>query len=210
MKSYRSYAVGETIAWAETELTHLGSIVSGIASLTRTLEDGRNQIVGLLMPSDFIGRPGRSVVPYDAVAVTDVTVCPFERTQFEALLERSPTTGPRMLEMTLDELDAAREWMLLLGRRTAREKVVSFLLMLARRTHIDSNSSRDILHFDLPLTRAEIGDFLGLNLETTSRQFSGLEKEELVSFSDARTITIPDLGVLASLVDDDNDGGLPT
>jgi len=91
------------------------------------MEDGRRQMVGLLLPSDFVGRPGRQTAPFDVVAATEVVLCRFQKTPFESLLTTTPSVGARLLEMTLDELDSAREWMLLLGRKTAREKIASVL-----------------------------------------------------------------------------------
>ena len=82
----------------------------------------------------------------------------------------SPKISQRLLEMTLDELDAAREWMLLLGRKTAREKIASLLAIIARRDVSLNPRSAGPIVFDLPLTREEMADYLGLTLETVSRQ----------------------------------------
>jgi len=131
LKSYRRYERGETIIWAEEPLTHLGSIVDGAAFLNRTLEDGRMQIVGLMLPSDFIGRPDRATIAHDVVAATEVTLCRFEKQVFSTLLSRSSLMMQRMLAMTSDDLDAARDWILLLGRKTARERVAGFLSLLS-------------------------------------------------------------------------------
>ena len=90
MKSYQTFEAGQPIIWRGDDLTHFASVVSGIASLSRTLEDGRTQMVGLLLPSDFIGRPGRETVDFDVTAVTEVTLCRFQRRPFEDLVERSP------------------------------------------------------------------------------------------------------------------------
>jgi CRP/FNR family transcriptional regulator len=209
IKSYKTYAPGDVIVWAETDVTHLGSVVMGVASINRTMEDGRRQLVGLLLPSDFIGRPGRDMVPYDIVAVTEVTVCHFHKAEFENMLASTPAIGSRLLELTLDELDAAREWMLLLGRKTAREKVTSFIAMLVRRALPDTGSVAEGITITLPLTRVEIGDFLGLTLETTSRQISALKKDGIVELRGAHDVHIPDLVALFDETGSDNDGGLP-
>ena len=80
--------------------------------------------------------------------------------------------------MTLDELDAAREWMLLLGRKTAREKIASLLAIIARRDAAlkPAAAKGGRWSFDLPLTREEMADYLGLTLETVSRQMSALKR----------------------------------
>ncbi|MEO0943907.1 MAG: Crp/Fnr family transcriptional regulator [Pseudomonadota bacterium] len=202
IKTYKSFASGEPIAWRGDDLTHFSSLVDGIASLSRTLEDGRTQMVGMLLPSDFIGRPGRETVEFDVTAVTDVTLCRFERRPFELLVEEVPHISQRMMEMALDELSAAREWMVLLGRKTAREKIATFLEMIVRRGAVQSMASQT---HNLPLTREEIADFLGLTLETISRQLSAFKKEGIVSFADRRHFEVIDLAALHAASGDDAD-----
>ena len=122
IKYYRNYEAGQPIIWAGDRMDFVASVVSGIAALTQTMEDGRTQMVGLLLPSDFLGRPGREAAAYDVTAISDLTICCFRRKPFEELINSTPHISHRLLEMTLDELDSAREWMLVLGRKTAREK----------------------------------------------------------------------------------------
>lgn len=122
IKYYRSYQSGQTIIWSGDRMDFVASVVTGIATLTQTMEDGRRQMVGLLLPSDFVGRPGRAVAAYDVTATTDVLMCCFRSKPFEEMMLKTPHVAQRLLEMTLDELDAAREWMLLLGRKTARRR----------------------------------------------------------------------------------------
>lgn len=193
IKYYRSFEAGQPIMWSGDRMEFVGSVVTGTATIERLMEDGRKQTMGLLLPSDFIGRPGRSVAVFDVTAVTDVTLCCFRRERFEQMVANTPHISQRMLEMALDELDAARDWMLLLGRKTAREKIATFLMMVARRTtHDNSTEAR----FDLPLTREAMADFLGLTIETVSRQFSALRKEGLIVLADKRGIVIPNTRAL--------------
>ncbi len=205
IKSYKTFEPGETIGWRGDDLVHFSSLVSGIASLTRTLEDGRTQMVGLLLPSDFVGRPGRSQVEFDVTAVSKVTVCRFERAPFEKLVAEVPHVSQRMLEMALDELQAAREWMVLLGRKTAREKIATFIEMVVRRSTDPQKPSVD---YALPLTREEIADFLGLTLETISRQLTKLKKDGVIAFTDRRHFRVLDLAALHAASGDDADGGI--
>jgi CRP/FNR family transcriptional regulator len=170
IKYYRSYEAGQPVIWGGDHMDFVASVVTGIASLSQTMEDGRTQMVGLLLPSDFIGRPGREAAAYDVTAVSNLTLCCFRRKGFEDLMHKTPHIGQRLLEMTLDELDAAREWMLILGRKNAREKIASLLAILARREaslHLTTVGSATA--FDLPLTREAMADYLGLTLETVSR-----------------------------------------
>ena len=208
MKTYKVYQAGESIAWAGEEMSVIGSVVSGVATLSKTLSDGRRQMVGLLLPSDFIGRPGRQIAPYDVVAANEVTLCMFRKKTFEKLVYETPHLERRMLDMTLDELDAAREWMLLLGRKTAREKIASLLAIMARRDAILKHQDiADGLRFTLPLTREAMADYLGLTIETVSRQISGLKKAGIVVLEESRHICVPDFGALLDEAGDDSVGG---
>ena len=83
IKYYRSFQAGQTVIWAGDRMDFVGSVVSGIATLTQTMEDGRTQMVGLLLPSDFVGRPGRESAAYDVVATTDMMMCCFRKSPFE-------------------------------------------------------------------------------------------------------------------------------
>jgi CRP/FNR family transcriptional regulator len=210
IKYYRSYQAGQTVIWSGDRMDFVASVVSGIATLTQTLEDGRRQMVGLLLPSDFVGRPGRATAAYDVTATTDLVMCCFRKRPFEELMLNTPHVAQRLLEMTLDELDAAREWMLLLGRKTAREKIASLLAIIARRdATLRLRAPKGQLVFDLPLTREEMADYLGLTLETVSRQISALKRDGVIILDGKRHVTIPDLERLMEEAGDDSDGGVP-
>ena len=208
IKYYRSYEAGQTIIWSGDRMDFVASVVTGIATLTQTLEDGRRQMVGLLLPSDFVGRPGRPTAAYDVTATTDLVMCCFRKKPFEDLMSRTPHIAQRLLEMTLDELDAAREWMLLLGRKTAREKIASLMAIIARRdATLKLKGSQGPLTFDLPLTREAMADYLGLTLETVSRQISALRKDDVIVLDGKRHVTVPDFNRLLAEAGDDSDGG---
>jgi CRP/FNR family transcriptional regulator len=209
MKYYRSYQAGQTVIWSGDRVDFVASVVTGVATLSQTMEDGRRQMVGLLLPSDFVGRPGRDSVAYDVTAATDLVMCCFRKKPFEEMMLATPHVGQRLLEMTLDELDSAREWMLLLGRKTAREKIASLLLIIARRdASLSLKKASGRLVFDLPLTREEMSDYLGLTLETVSRQISALRKDNVISLDGKRHVTIEDFDRLQEAAGDDSDGGM--
>ena len=209
IKYYRSFQAGQVIIWSGDRMEFVGSVVSGIASLTQTMEDGRRQMVGLLLPSDFVGRPGRATAAFDVTATTDVVMCCFRKKPFEALIAETPHIAQRLLEMTLDELDAAREWMLLLGRKTAREKIASLISIIVRREAALTKLKKvGMLTVDLPLTREEMADYLGLTLETVSRQISALKKDGVISLEGNRHVSIPDIDRLLEEAGDDTDGGM--
>ncbi|MTJ03767.1 transcriptional regulator FnrL [Sediminimonas qiaohouensis] len=209
IKFYRTFEAGQTVVWAGDRMDFVGSVVSGIATLTQTMEDGRTQMVGLLLPSDFVGRPGRDGAAYDVVATTDLVMCCFRKKPFESMVTTTPHIAQRLLEMTLDELDAAREWMLVLGRKTAREKIASLLSIIARRdATLNLRGTEGPLVFDLPLTREAMSDYLGLTLETVSRQISALKRDGVIELQGKRHVTVPDFSRLMNEAGDDADGGM--
>ena len=210
MKYCRSFQAGQTVVWAGDRMDFVGSVVEGVATLTQTMEDGRTQMVGLLFPSDFVGRPGRAGAAYNVTATSDLVMCCFRKRPFEQMMETTPHVAQRLLQMTLDELDAAREWMLVLGRKTAREKIASLLTIIARRDaslHLAPVEGR--LQFDLPLTREAMADYLGLTLETVSRQISALKRDGVIELQGKRHVIVPDFDRLQEEAGDDSDGGLP-
>ncbi len=211
VKFYRSFEAGQTVVWSGDRMDYVASVVSGIATLSQTLEDGRRQMVGLLLPSDFVGRPGRDTAAYDVTATTDLLMCCFRKTAFENIMLTTPHVGQRLLEMTLDELDAAREWMLLLGRKTAREKIASLIAIIARRdAALKLIEPEGRVTFDLPLSREAMSDYLGMTLETVSRQISALRRDGVIEIASKRHVTIPDFDRLIEEAGDDTDGGFLT
>ncbi|MDB5658135.1 MAG: transcriptional regulator [Cypionkella sp.] len=194
IKFYRSFEAGQTVIWAGDRMNFVASVVTGVATLTKTMEDGRTQMVGLMLPSDFVGRPGRDTTPYNVTAVTDLLMCCFRKKEFEAMMVRTPHIAHRLLAMTLDDLDAAREWMLLLGRKTAREKIASLLGIIARRdAELTKAVAARSIAFDLPLTRTAMADYLGLTLETVSRQITALRNDRVIVLQGLRHVIVPDL-----------------
>ncbi len=195
----KDYRAGETIFFEGDEVNYLGNVVSGVVKLGKLLPDGRQQIVGLQFASDFLGRAFKGQATCHAEAVTDVELCIFPRKPFESLLNDIHDFEDRLFANTLDELDAARDWLLLLGRQSAREKVARFLLMIARRIpNIGCGAVEDaeMIRFDLPLSRADIADFLGLTIETVSRQITRLKTDGLIEVEQNRTITVPSVAKL--------------
>ncbi|KIN71815.1 Crp/Fnr family transcriptional regulator [Sulfitobacter guttiformis] len=170
------------------------NILSGVVKLTSLLPDGRQQIVGLQFAPDFLGRPFAKSSEIGAEAASTVRLCTFPRSALEEMLRQSPGLEHRLYEQALRELDDARDWMMTLGQKTAAEKVASFLLLLGR--HINPYANGFANSFDIPLRRADIADFLGLTVETVSRQLSHLRKAGIVTIEKNRCVTVSDLTAL--------------
>jgi CRP/FNR family transcriptional regulator len=179
----------------ETQRTDsYANIISGVVKLTKMMADGRQQIVGLQFAPDFLGRPFRSDSGITADAATEVNICSFPKAMIDRMIKDTPELEHKLLEQTLKELDEARDWMLTLGRKTASEKVASFLSLIA--THINPEWESGPLSFELPLTRSDIADFLGLTIETVSRQMTKLRKEGVIVIRNNRMVEVPDLARL--------------
>jgi CRP/FNR family transcriptional regulator len=175
------------------------------------MEDGRRQVIGLLHPGDFLGHPGRQTTPFMVDAISDVELCGFQHKSFDSLLAKAPQLHSRLLEVIQDELDAAREWMLLLGRKSAREKICSFLVYLVYRQKKLRTTDRfprspGIVY--LQMTREQIADFLALTLETVSRQFSSLARDGLTAPAGKQALHIPSFRNLLEAANEDSDGGV--
>lgn len=196
----KKVSAGQTIISDEEPVDFFANVITGAIKLTKSLPDGRQQIVGLLFAPDFLGRAYSKNNPYTAEAATDVEICTFSNAAFERLVDEYPGLQQRLFQHTLDELDAARDWMVLLGRKTAEEKVASFLLMLARRSLMigcQHQASPRTAAFELPLTRSGMADYLGLTIETVSRQLTRLKTNNVIRLEANRMIMAPDLDRLA-------------
>lgn len=192
-------AGNELIGQGET-VSYYSNILSGVVKLSKMMADGRQQIVGLQFAPDFLGRPHLSESTMTAEAATQTEICSFPKSLVERLSTEAPDFERKLHSQSLKELDEAREWMLTLGRKTAQEKVASFLYMIA--THIDPDNG-DRNTFDLPLSRADIADFLGLTIETVSRQMTKLRKDGVIMIENNRHVTVPCLDRLNTAAGND-------
>jgi len=198
------FPAGAIIFRAQEEASFFANIVTGVVKLSKSLVDGRQQIVGLQFSPDFLGRAYGGENPYFAEAVTDVELCQFPKKKFEKLLVEFPSLEQTLFERTLDELDSARDWMLLLGRKTAVEKVATFLLLLARRAGdqgCQPVETGEAIRIILPITRADIADYLGLTIETVSRQITRFKSRDVIQMINNRTIVIPNLAALEQIAE---------
>ncbi|MXO55794.1 Crp/Fnr family transcriptional regulator [Pontixanthobacter gangjinensis] len=195
----RELVAGEHLLWEGDEAVLVGNVVEGMLKLSSGTSDGREQIVGLVYPSDFIGRPFGATTPYGAEALTDAKVCVFQRKDFDAFAQEHPRLEHKLLERTLTELDRTRRWMVLLGRMDAEQKLASLLLEFDDRLGASLRANTETETFELPIGRQQIADVLGLTIETISRQFSRMKKAGVVALPSRREVTILDRPTLKSL-----------
>jgi CRP/FNR family transcriptional regulator, anaerobic regulatory protein len=203
----RHHPPGRLIGGVDHAEDCFATVLSGVVKLTKSLADGRRQIVALLFPSDFLGRPFAAGGALVAEAATAVELCCFSREYFEELIRNQPQLKQLLLERTLDELDAARDWMFLLGRNNAQEKVAAFILHIWRRMRAADGDARCAsVHqqqIDLPLSRSETAEYLGLRIETVSRQLQALRAAGIIETSHGRTMKVQDVRALERIVGPD-------
>jgi CRP/FNR family transcriptional regulator len=185
---------GQTVVWEGDDALVVANVIAGVLKLSISTADGREQIVGVVFPSDFIGRPFGKESPYSVTALTDAELCVFTRAAFDGFSRQHPDLQNRLLQRTLTELDRARHWMLLLGKKTASEKIASLLLEVSNRLGDTGCSAAlmDLDQFEMPMDRQQMGDVLGLTIETVSRQLTKLKDAGMIDLPNRRTVVIQD------------------
>lgn len=200
--SHRHFCAGDEILHQDETSQLFAVIVKGVVKLTRMLPDGREQIVGLLSGSDILGDIENAESHDSAQCVTDVELCCFRRKQFEAVLEKHPELAHHMLKRASAALDEARDWMMVLGRLGAPEKVARFILWQCNEEHpgcIHQTSAQRSQVVHMLLKREEIAGFLGMTIETVSRNMSKLRTDGIIELLDAKAIRITDIDRLRDL-----------
>jgi CRP/FNR family transcriptional regulator, nitrogen fixation regulation protein len=158
-------------------------VVSGAVRTYKVLEDGRRQIGAFYLPGDVFGLEAGEAHGFSAEAISRSTVRIAKRTVILAMAARDPDLAAALWACAAGGLRAAQEHMLVLGRKTAEERVATFLLDIARR-----EDSREII--ELPMSRQDIADYLGLTIETISRTMTQLESEAAIALPTARRVVV--------------------
>jgi CRP/FNR family transcriptional regulator, anaerobic regulatory protein len=189
---------GQTVIYEDDPARHLFIVKEGVARLTKILPDGRRQITGFLFPGDFLGLGHGESYGYSAEAVTPLSLCRIERRRMGELLAASPKLEHRMVSIASNEVARAQEQLLLLGRKTARERVANLLMQLVKELE---KRSLPIRPLELPMTRADMADYLGLTIETVSRILARLGHEGVIALETPQRVIIKDRDRLASIAE---------
>lgn len=167
-------------------------VMSGMVRLYKMLPDGRRQIIGFLQAGDMMGLAFAAQYLYTAETVTATTIQRIPRLELDAMMDAQPTFARKLLSATTSELMAAQDQMVLLGRKTAAEKVATFLLRLSDRKGGEQT-------IDLPMGRSDIADHLGLTTETVSRTLTKLKSSRLIRILVGGKLDLLDRDALADL-----------
>lgn len=190
------YDAGETVVFECDVAASVFSLTGGLLRLSKLLPDGRRQIAGFLFPGDFLGITMEEEHAFTAEAVAPSTLCRFPRARFDEFVVAHPSLERRLYAVAAHELAAARQQLVLLGRKTATERVASFLLMLANRC-----CSAPQVEVTLPMSRTDIADYLGLRIETVSRELTGLKTSRIIRLTGRQTLQILDRERLQELAE---------
>jgi CRP/FNR family transcriptional regulator len=169
----RAVAAREILFHEGDTAGHVFTLVQGTAKLTRLMADGREQVLGFRFAGDVLGYTATTAYPFAAQLLTPGTVCRLDRKRLDLLLRRFPALERRFLDLCVQELAATQEQLVTVGRRTAEARLAAFLLLLAEAGHRRHHVGPVL---DMPMTRADIADFLGLTLETVSRSFTAFRR----------------------------------
>ena len=191
----RLFEEGQTIV-TEGDPGLVANIASGVCIEKKSMQDGREQVVALLFAADFISGNLNGASDTTVQAVTDVRLCQHDRANFSKLLLEHPGLQKAYIDHAQSELAEAREWMLLLGQKSAEERVATFLLRLATRVtkagcsiHVPGDA-HDGMTFEIPITRAQIAAYLGLTIETVSRKLRGLCDQGIIQLVGSRSVVV--------------------
>ena len=170
-------AAGQSLFREGDAAAHVFNVTSGSVRTFRLLADGRRHVAGFLFAGDFIGLDPAETYPLSGEAIEPTTVCRFRKADYRALMAERRELETALLARAGDELAAARRQMLLLARKTAVERVASFLLGLPAADPLRMAPEGVVR---LPMTRSEMADYLGLTLETVSRTLTRLKRGGLI------------------------------
>ncbi len=198
----RALAPGQVLTWAGDANLLCASVVSGILKVTASTANGREQIVGLLFAGDFVGQPFSEESTMTVTALSESDLCIYPRERFERVLGEAPGLERELLRRTMRSLNDARERMLTLGQRGAQERVAGFLMDLGERT--GGGASGKSVTVDVPVSRGDMADYLGLTIETVSRQLTRLKALDAITLARAgRAILVKDRAILSALANPD-------
>lgn len=171
------------------------NIVSGVVRLSKLSADGRRQIVGFALPGDFLGLSMTKHNVLSAESVTLTRACRFPSVAFSELLQKKPHVLRRLHSITSDQLTLVQYQMVALNRNTVEQRMATFILTMRDRLRRTIGESNEL---PLPMTRRDIGDFLGMTIETASREMSKLAKAGVILLK-SNGVSIIDEGRLKRL-----------
>ena len=193
-----SFSAGEALIWEGDQPGQIFDVLAGVLRVYKVLPDGRRAIIGFIYPGDVLGVSFRHRSLFTADAVTAVKVRRLSRGRFLSLVNESPDLQSQLFALLCDKMSAAHDQMLLLGRKSAEERVVSFLLAI----HHKCGEGAEI---EVPMSRLDMADYLGLTIETVSRMMTSLVRRGLIHATGRHRIALSKLSALRDIAGRDED-----
>jgi CRP/FNR family transcriptional regulator, anaerobic regulatory protein len=199
-----SFSAGEALIWEGDQAGQIFDVLEGVLRVYKILPDGRRAIMGFVYPGDMLGVSFQNRAVFTAEAVTAIKVRRVSRSRFLSLVNESPDLQSQLFALLCDKMSAAQDQMLLLGRKCAEERVVSFLLTVHRKCGEGAE-------IELPMSRLDMADYLGLTIETVSRMMTSLIRRGLIQATGRQRIALHKLSTLRDIAgrDEDEDDALP-
>jgi len=204
MSATETVEAGKAICWEGDAARHLFQITEGVVRLHRIIGDGRRVITAFHFAGDVVGSFLQGDFLFTAEAVTDCKIRRLSRKQFQEEIERSELLRPAYISLLCRETASAHDQLVLLSRKNAEERLCTFLMKLATR---DGETLHQGL-LEVPMSRQDIADYLGLTIETVSRSISKLAQRKIVIPDGRHNLRVVNLARLAQLsgnVDDFSD-----
>lgn len=192
----QSFKSGETLFFEGDQAGACFIVQDGALKLYKLLPDGRRQITGFLFKGDFLGLSSNDEYAYTAEVLEQTKACVLPSERMDDLIEDYPKLSNRLLNLAAMELASAQEQMLLLGRKTAQERIASFLLWLSHRA---ADRGEDANPVRVPMSRSDMGDYLGLTVETVSRSITKLKTSGVISLQEGNRVKLNDTAMLEAI-----------
>ena len=173
---------------------HFYIVIDGIVRLCRYLPNGRRQITGFMFPGNSFGLDLEPTCSATAEAAHDIDILCYSLPKVVFLVDANRPLQKQLLASMSREIQTVQKHLLTLGQRTALGRVAYFLVMLSER-----NGNKPDIPFEIPMSRSDIADYLGLTLETVCRAISQLKRKRLVAMSRKRQIVLKNIDALRAL-----------
>jgi CRP/FNR family transcriptional regulator len=191
-------AAGQTVVVEGEPRSHGFRVLSGAVRLVKGLADGRRQVIEFLVAGEYFGLIGAAQHAYSVEAIVASKLARYPCAKLEMAARANPVLAERLLELARTDLERAHAQMLLLGRKTAEEKIASFLLALARRQGNGAGPARVL---KLPMSRQDMADYLGLTIETVSRTVTRLRQDGLIALPSPQQVVLQRFSALEALAE---------
>jgi CRP-like cAMP-binding protein len=178
--------------------TNVYEVLEGVLCCYKIFADGRRQVISFAFPGDLVGFGHGNEYRFDCDAISEARVSVIPQTSLLRAVAERPELGERLLQLATSEVASMQDHSFLLGRKSAIEKISSFLLSLAKRAN---EGEGDSTRFQLPMTRADIADFLGLTVETVSRTMTKLRLKKIIDLPNPATFVVNDMAALRDMAD---------